>query len=94
MAIAVSDANLKEIYNLSYDEKLDLVDLILKSMRSSARIVDVKPIETNVSWVSQFEGQWKDSKSAEEMVMDLRRSRTRNHFARIEGIQIENWVER
>lgn len=78
MAIAISDANLKEIYNLSYDEKLDLVDLILKSMRSAASMVKTKPVEAKASWVSQFEGQWKDSKSAEEMVMDLRRSRTSN----------------
>lgn len=79
MAIAISDANLKEIYALSYEDKLDLVDLIIRSMRSAADRLKVKPVVgADASWVSQFEGQWKDSKSAEEMVMDLRRSRTSN----------------
>ena len=32
--------------------------------------------ETN--WADQFNGKWIDSKSAEEMVNDLRRSRTNN----------------
>lgn len=78
MAIAISDANLKEIYALSYEDKLDLVDMIIKSMRSAATRLKVKAAEPSVSWVSQFEGKWEDSKSADEMVMDLRRSRTSN----------------
>lgn len=79
MAIAISDANLKEIYALSYEDKLDLVDLIIRSMRSAADRLKAKPaVVADASWVSQFEGQWKDSKSADEMVMDLKRSRTSN----------------
>lgn len=78
MAVALSDANLKEIYALSYEDKLDLVDMIIRSMRSAANRLNVKHVDASSSWVSQFEGQWKDSKSAEEMVMDLRRSRTSN----------------
>lgn len=78
MAVALSDANLKEIYALSYEDKLDLVDMIIRSMRSAANRLKVKHVDASSSWVSQFEGQWKDSKSAEEMVMDLRRSRTSN----------------
>lgn len=78
MAVALSDANLKEIYALSYEDKLDLVDMIIRSMRSAANRLKVKHVDASSSWVSKFEGQWKDSKSAEEMVMDLRRSRTSN----------------
>ena len=77
MAVALSDTNLKEIYALSYEDKLDLVDLIIRSMRSATDRIKVKPADASSSWVSQFEGQWKDSKSADEMVLDLRCSRTR-----------------
>lgn len=78
MAIAISDANLKEIYALSNEDKLDLVDLIIRSMRSATNRLKVKHTTTDASWVSQFEGQWKDSKSADEMVADLKHSRTSN----------------
>ena len=30
MSIAISEDNLREIYDLSYEDKLDLVDLIIK----------------------------------------------------------------
>ena len=74
MAIAISDVSLKEIYNLSTEDKLDLVDMIIKSMKSA--VTKAKP-KTN-SWVDQFEGKWQDSKDADEMVADLRASRTTN----------------
>lgn len=78
MAIAISDSNLKEIYNLSYEEKLDLVDLIIKSMRTATKKIKQKTAEPTNSWVDQFEGRWIDSKSADDMVKDLRNSRTNN----------------
>ena len=78
MAIAISDANLREIYSLSYEDKLDLVDLIIKSMRSAKSMLNVNSHAQGVSWVSQFEGKWKDSKSADEMVADMRGARTCN----------------
>lgn len=78
MAIAISDSNLREIYSLSNKEKLDLVDLIIKSMRSAATKFKTKAADPSVSWVSQFEGKWEDSKSADDMVKDLRNSRTCN----------------
>lgn len=83
MAIAISDANLREIYSLSYEDKLDLVDMIIKSMRSAKSMLNVSSHAQNASWVSQFEGKWEDSKSADEMVADLRRSRTRNSEVRL-----------
>ena len=78
MAIAISEANLKEIYSLSYEDKLDLVDLIIKSMRSAKSMLNVNRQTQDTSWVSQFEGKWADGKPADEMVADLRRSRTSN----------------
>ena len=78
MAIAISETNLQEIYNLSTEEKLDLVNLIIKSIRSAASKINAKSTVSNTSWADQFNGKWIDSKSAEEMVNDLRRSRTNN----------------
>ena len=78
MAIAISDSNLKEIYSLSYEDKLDLVDLIIKSIRSATNVLKVNAAEPSVSWVSQFEGKWIDQKSADEMVNDIKQSRTSN----------------
>ena len=78
MAIAISDVNLKEIYSLSNEDKLDLVNLIINSMRSAKSILKAKTQVPATSWVSQFEGKWEDSKSADEMVADLRHSRTSN----------------
>ena len=78
MAIAISDANLREIYSLSNEDKLDLVDLIIKSMRSATSKIKVKVAEPSHSWVEQFEGKWIDRKSADEMVLNLRQSRTNN----------------
>lgn len=78
MAIAISSTNLKEIYNLSYEDKLDLVDLIIKSMRATTAKLRTKTKEVNTSWVSQFDGKWTDSKSAEEMIDDIKNSRTLN----------------
>ena len=73
-AIAISDVSLKEIYNLSTEDKLDLVDMIIKSMKSA--VTKAKP--NTGSWVDQFEGKWRDSKNADEMVADIRASRTTN----------------
>lgn len=78
MAIAISDSNLKEIYSLSYEDKLDLVDLIIKSMRSATNRLKVTAAEPNTSWVSQIAGKWIDERSAEEMLDDIRQSRTSN----------------
>ena len=78
MAIAISDVNLKEIYSLSNEDKLDLVNLIINSMRSAKSILKAKTQAPATSWVSQFEGKWEDSKSADEMVADLKHSRTSN----------------
>ena len=74
MAIAISDVSLKEIYNLSTEDKLDLVDMIIKSMKSA--VTKAKPKTS--SWADQFEGKWQDSKDADEMVADIRASRTTN----------------
>ena len=48
-----------------------------------------KPIDTDEkwhsqSWIAELEGKWVDSKSAEEMIFDIKSSRTKSSRAEIE----------
>ena len=78
MAVAISDKYLRDIYNLSNEEKLDLVDLIIKSMRFARSKINVGVSKKSINWVDELEGKWIDSKSADEMVSDIRSARTNN----------------
>ena len=78
MAIAISDKYLRDIYNLSNEEKLDLVDLIIKSMRVARSKINIGVSKKSINWVDELEGKWIDSKSADEMVSDIRSARTNN----------------
>lgn len=77
MAIALSGITLKEIFKLNNDEKLDLVDMIIKSMRSATSHFTTKTADGD-SWVDEFEGKWQDSRSTDKIIADLRNSRTEN----------------
>ena len=92
MAVAISDKYLRDIYNLSNEEKLDLVDLIIKSMRVARSKINIGVSKKSMNWVDELEGKWIDSRSADEMISDIRSARTNN--SRIKGIQLENWVDR
>ena len=78
MAVAISDKYLRDIYNLSNEEKLDLVDLIIKSMRVAHSKIGIKKKKKSINWVDELEGKWIDSKSVDEMISDIRSSRTNN----------------
>ena len=78
MAIAISDKYLRDIYNLSNEEKLDLVDLIIKSMRFARSKINIGVNKKSINWVDELEGKWIDSKSVDEMISDIRSSRTNN----------------
>lgn len=78
MSIAISETNLREIYNLSNEDKLDLVDLIIKSMKSVRSKYSIDTNNHIKTWVDELEGKWVDDKSAELMVEDIRSARTRN----------------
>ena len=78
MAVAISDKYLRDIYNLSNEEKLDLVDLIIKSMRVAHSKIGIGISKKSINWVDELEGKWIDSKSADEMVSDIRSARTNN----------------
>ena len=78
MAIAISDKYLRDIYNLSNEEKLDLVDLIIKSMRFARSKINIGVNKKSINWVDELEGKWIDSKSADDMINDIRSARTKN----------------
>ena len=78
MAVAISDKYLRDIYNLSNEEKLDLVDLIIKSMRVAHSKIGIGIGKKSINWVDELEGKWIDSKSVDEMISDIRSSRTNN----------------
>ena len=78
MAVAISDKYLHDIYNLSNEEKLDLVDLIIKSMRVAHSKIGIGISKKSINWVDELEGKWIDSKSVDEMISDIRSSRTNN----------------
>ena len=78
MAVAISVKHLRDIYNLSNEEKLDLVDLIIKSMRVAHSKIGIGISKKSINWVDELEGKWIDSKSVDEMISDIRSSRTNN----------------
>ena len=55
--------------NLSSDMKLELISRLSKSLLSKDQSIDD-------NWASQFAGEWKDSRSAESIIEDIRNSRT------------------
>ena len=78
MAVAISDKYLRDIYNLSNEDKLDLVDMIIKSMRVAGSKRKVGVSKKSKNWVDELEGKWVDSRSVEEMISDIKSSRTNN----------------
>lgn len=57
--------------NLSSDMKLELISRLSNSLLSKDQSIDD-------DWVFQFAGEWKDSRSAESIIEDIRNSRTSN----------------
>ena len=78
MAVAISDKYLRDIYNLSNEDKLDLVDLIIKSMRVAHSKIGIGISKKSINWVDESEGKRIDSKSVDVMISDIRSSRTNN----------------
>jgi hypothetical protein len=65
-----------ELKDLSDNVKLELITLLSSSMTHSEEPA-AKP---HKGWASRFAGVWKDSRSAEEIVEDIRAARTANTF--------------
>lgn len=71
MNISNVDTYWSILKNLSSDVKLELISRLSKSLLS-------KEHTHESNWVSQFAGEWKDSRSAEDIIEDIRNSRTSN----------------
>ena len=63
-----------ELKDLSDSVKLELITLLSSSMTRSEQS------SPSSHWADRFCGAWKDSRSAEEIVNDIRSMRTSNHF--------------
>ena len=58
--------------DLSAEVKLDLIERLSNSLLAKNKVGDES------HWASEFVGKWRDSRAAEEIVDDIRRSRTAN----------------
>ena len=65
-----------ELKDLSNTEKIELIALLSSSMT----MPNEQPASHKKGWASRFAGTWKDSRSAEEIVRDIRSARTINTF--------------
>ena len=65
-----------ELKELSDKEKIELIALLSSSLTS----VSEQLVSHEKGWASRFAGTWKDSRSAEEIVRDIRSARTTNNF--------------
>ena len=65
-----------ELKDLSDNVKLELITLLSSSMTHS----EEPAAEPRKGWASRFAGVWKDNRSAEEIVEDIRAARTANTF--------------
>lgn len=75
--IVPSPANARywsELKDLSDNAKLELITLLSSSMTRP----ETKKESSSKGWASRFSGKWQDSRSAEEIIEDIRSARTAN----------------
>lgn len=65
-----------ELKDLSNTEKIELIALLSSSLTNNSE----HPIPHKKGWASRFAGTWQDSRSAEDIVEDIRAARTTNSF--------------
>lgn len=65
-----------ELKGLSNTEKIELIALLSSSLTG----VTEQPSTHEKGWASRFSGTWKDTRSAEEIIKDIRAARTTNSF--------------
>lgn len=57
---------------------LDNESAMTKMLAFVKSLVPAKKAKTEPDWANRFVGAWKDSRSAEEIISDIRESRTAN----------------
>ena len=65
-----------ELKGLSNDVKLELIMLLSGSLMSPA----AAKAKSETAWADRFCGSWKDRRSTDEIVDDIRSMRSENHF--------------
>ena len=65
-----------ELKDLSDNVKLELITLLSSSMTHPEE--EEEKTEPRKGWASRFSGKWKDSRSAEEIMEEIRTARTNN----------------
>lgn len=65
-----------ELKGLSNTEKIELIALLSSSLTG----IKEQPASSKKGWASRFSGTWKDTRSAEEIIKDIRAARTTNSF--------------
>jgi hypothetical protein len=66
--------------NLSNKDKLELISLLSSSMVNDEDETNDTEEVTGSGWADRFCGAWKDSRSADEIVDEIRSMRTANNF--------------
>ena len=61
-------------------DKLNLISLLSSSMVNEESETTEAKKDTNEGWANRFCGVWKDSRSAEEIVEEIRSMRTSNNI--------------
>ena len=70
----ISASYWSELKGLSNDVKLELISLLSSSMVSPS----TEKHKSRKGWASRFCGTWKDNRSAEEIIKEIRDARTTN----------------
>ena len=71
-----------EIYR-AMGEIADNETLLAKVLVYVKSLVPTKEAKTETGWADQFVGAWKDDRSADEIVNDIRSARTANEIGRL-----------
>lgn len=82
ISLRIDDFYWEILKNLNSDMKLRLISRLSESLQSK---INSKETDDNIA--DQLYGSWKDDRSAEEQIDEIRKSRTFR-------LKIENWVER
>lgn len=67
-----------ELYR-AMGEIADDETLLAKVLKYVKGLAPAKKAKTDKDWADRFVGAWKDSRSAEEIISDIRESRTANN---------------
>ena len=72
-------------------------NLLAKVLKYVKSLSTTKKEKDSKDWANRFAGAWKDERSAEEIISDIRGltvvTHNVKHFSHIEGLDIEDWIK-